>query len=125
MDILRVLYIDDESLSCKYFKKIMGKSFYVTTADSLSDARYILSNEEPYDVIISDYRFDNDDTCENGLEFLKKYKNDESKYMLAICSAYDAIEMSLTETCIRFIPKPINYAKLSEDIKAHKRKLLR
>jgi DNA-binding NtrC family response regulator len=115
---LRVLYIDDEELSLKYFNLILREKFDITITPLLAQAYNLIDSGETYDAIIVDYRFDTPGEKRTGLQFLHDYNFDTDKMFIALCSAYDSAEFDKTELTdnINFFNKPIDYTVIGSNI---------
>jgi DNA-binding NtrC family response regulator len=121
MERRKLLFIDDQALTCKYFAKIMQTDFDVTIATTIEDGLAFINCSKKYEIIISDYRFENHDGDTCGIDLLKAV-DPSSSSMLAICSAYSSVPNILKDQSldnIKFLDKPINYEKLRRMIDNH------
>ncbi|MCW8956446.1 MAG: response regulator [Gammaproteobacteria bacterium] len=67
-DLPRILCVDDEANMLSALRRQMRSKFNIYTAANAFEGLEVLKNEDPFDVIISDFRMPQMD----GAEFLKK-----------------------------------------------------
>ncbi|OCL84982.1 Sporulation initiation phosphotransferase F [Arcobacter porcinus] len=109
----KVLYIEDDLGIQKNIKEILEHYFReVFTASNLFEAVSIY-DDEYLDLIITDIKLEND----NGIDFIKRVRQNDKNIRVIITSAYtnldyllEATELNLT----KYIVKPINNEKLLE-----------
>jgi CheY-like chemotaxis protein len=112
MKEIKILFVDDERLNCKYFKRIMGKKFSVDTLEHISEALEVLNKSHNYDFVISDYKFENDNLNRTGLELLDSISLGNTQKM--ICTAFESLKES--DLKYKVIYKPLDYKLLASDI---------
>ncbi|WP_257125760.1 response regulator transcription factor [Arcobacter porcinus] len=109
----KVLYIEDDLGIQKNIQNILEHYFReVFTASNLFEAVSIY-DDEYLDLIITDIKLEND----NGIDFIKRVRQNDKNIRVIITSAYtnldyllEATELNLT----KYIVKPINNEKLLE-----------
>jgi len=80
-----ILFVDDEKLVIKYFRKAFCKSFKIETADSVSNAKLILdSMHSEIAVILSDLYMPK----QSGIELLLYAKNNYPDIVRLLTSAF-------------------------------------
>lgn len=117
----KLLFIDDNVLTCKYFKLAVGNQYDVTTASTIEDSLKAIKRSETFDVIVSDYKFDNHNGEMNGLDLLNKAREQKGNTFLVLCSAYDEVSSSLSghNAGILFLRKPLDYALLEREVSSY------
>ncbi len=100
-----VLYVDDEKVNLELFRLNFAKDYDVKIALSAKEGFSIIK-ENNIDVIISDLRM----PVMNGLEFIKKIKNEYPDKICIILSAFIEPELMLKtgdkDLIFNYIPKP-------------------
>lgn len=106
-----ILYIDDEEMSLKYFKKLYEKKFNIITASSVADARKIIAHDKnkTIGVVISDQRLRHG---EIGVEYLTELRSSRKDIVRILATAYteiaDAIKAVNEGAIYKYIEKPWN-----------------
>ena len=67
----KILFVDDEESILKGVKLNLGRTYDISTASSGRDALSLLEEEEPFQVIVSDFAMPG----MNGADFLEKVRN--------------------------------------------------
>jgi two-component system probable response regulator PhcQ len=108
-----ILFVDDETLSLKYFKATVSKYANVRTATSADAAMEILEAEgDGISVVVSDERMPR----ASGVEFLSDVRKSWPSTIRILTSAYaniDNLQHAINQAAIyRFVPKPWNLDEL-------------
>lgn len=116
-DQKKVLFVDDEALSLKYFKAAIGQYAEVVTAENPATAMAILAAEgHTISVVVSDERMPR----ESGVVFLSAVRKSWPSTVRILTSAYADIDLqeAINNAAIsRFLPKPWDFDELSEVVK--------
>lgn len=102
-----ILYVDDEEMALKYFRRFVGREFTVHTAVSVDEALEILAREgEAIGVLITDQRMPG----QSGVDLLKKVRLRWPNIVRLLTTAYadleDAIEAVNRGEIFRYLTKP-------------------
>jgi len=102
----RILVVDDDPRLLKSFERALGARFDVTTAETAAPAMVILSGEETFSIVISDYKMPG----MNGVEFLSwvsKKVPDTVRILLTGYAELDVAIQAVNEGNIfRLLQKP-------------------
>jgi two-component system, NtrC family, sensor kinase len=114
---VRILCVDDEIPILKAMKRIfMDSDYEILTASSAGEGFDMLSNNQPIQVVVSDYRMPDMD----GVEFLQKVCSKYPDTVRIVLSGYAdtaSIVSAINEGEIyKFIPKPWNDDELKVTI---------
>lgn len=116
MEKIKVLYVDDEDINLKLMSIILKNKYDIITIDNGASGLEILLNEPQIKVVISDMKM----PIMNGLEFIKKAKNQHPDIKYFILSGYDktseiahAIEQGLI---VDYFQKPFNMNDIDREI---------
>lgn len=113
-----ILFVDDEEMACKYFRKGLSREFDVLTASSVDDALQILAAESPrIGVLVSDQRMPG----RQGVDLLREARADYPSIVRILTTAYsdlgDAIEAVNNGQIFRYITKPWDFHALSAEMR--------
>lgn len=86
-DLKKILYVDDEVMNLFLFENLLAQNFEIVTARSPEKGLEILSEDDTFDLIISDMKMPG----MNGLEFIKKAQEFYKKCPYNILSGYHKI----------------------------------
>ncbi|MBA2127670.1 response regulator [Hyphomicrobium methylovorum] len=113
----KILFVDDEALSLKYFKAAVGKYADVVTAENPEAAMKILAAEgDAISVVVSDERMPR----ESGVAFLASVRKSWPSTVRILTSAYTNVDLqeAINSAAIsRFVPKPWNFDELCNVLK--------
>ena len=105
----RILFVDDDDLVRDMYRRLLGRQFEVSIADSADEAIDILSTDGPFAVIVSDFRMPRT----NGVDLLRHVRQswpDMSRILmtghLEISEMADDIELATV------IGKPCPYPEM-------------
>lgn len=112
-----VLYVDDEEMALKYFRRMLGRDFTVHVAtDSQAGLDILAEHGDAIGVLVSDQRMPG----ESGVELLKKARKRWPHIVRVLTTAYadldDAIEAVNRGEIFRYITKPWNVKTLHNEI---------
>ena len=115
--LYKVLFVDDEEIATKYFKRAFAKDFEILTANSVAEALVILEGEhDQIGVVITDQRMPE----EMGVELLKKVRENYPGIVRILTTAYtdidDAIEAVNSGEIYRYITKPWEIDSLKKEL---------
>jgi DNA-binding response OmpR family regulator len=114
-NIRNILIVEDDELFCKMLTRYLVKQgFEVSDAQTASEA-YDRLRSTQFDLAVLDYKLPD----ENGLEILKRIKNETSTTKVILMSRYSNDELeeeAKQEGADGFASKPIDPAKLLEII---------
>ena len=102
-----ILYVDDEEMALKYFRRFVGRDFTVHTATNVDDALEVLAQQgESIGVLITDQRMPG----QSGVDLLKKVRSRWPHIVRLLTTAYadleDAIEAVNRGEIFRYLTKP-------------------
>ncbi len=84
-----ILFVDDESTSCEYFKEFFEKEFNILTATNITDAWKIVEEKsQDIRIVVSDQRM----LGGTGVEFLKRVKEEYPNIVRMLTTAYSSLE---------------------------------
>ena len=114
----KVLYVDDEAQSLKYFVKAFEHEFDVYTASSSEEAWELIQRENGnFHLLLSDQRMPG----KQGVDLLSDVKNTYPKMMRLLTTAYsdlDSAIRSVNEGSIyRYVVKPWDFQELKITLK--------
>lgn len=112
-----ILYVDDEEMALKYFRRAMGKNFTVHTATDAQTGLDILAEHgDNIGLLVSDQRM----PTETGVELLKKVRKRWPHVVRILTTAYadleDAIEAVNRGEIFRYITKPWDIDTLRTEV---------
>lgn len=117
---IRVLMVDDEPNVLSGYRRSIGRSYDLVTANSGQEGLEALNNEGPFEVVVTDMRMPEMD----GLEFLKraKAKHPNTVYVMLTGNAdqQTAINAINQGQIFRFLNKPCEADVLEHTIRACK-----
>jgi FixJ family two-component response regulator len=89
----KILYVDDELLSLKYFKQIVGEEYGVITAASAEEALAVLADHaDTIGVVVSDQRLPGT----QGTEFLSQLRKHHPDIVRILATAYSDIATAIS-----------------------------
>ena len=108
---MRILIIDDEQEILEYYQKLIKPTGHklITTRNPLEALE--ICRKESFDLVMTDYRMPE----MNGLEFLKKVKQVNSKLRVLIFTAYKEdgmVKEAGIGSAYAFLEKPVTLAEL-------------
>ena len=118
----RVLYVDDEEMSCFLIKSMLGHfPIELYTCNSVNEAKEILTAQgvDTFDCVFSDYNM----PFENGicmLRWLKKIDPTISLIMVTAVGDRKVVKEALQEGATDFLDKPINQLDLIDAVEKAK-----
>lgn len=112
-----ILYVDDEEMALKYFRRALGRDFTVHIAtDSQAGLEILAEQGEAIGVLVSDQRMPG----ESGVDLLKKVRKRWPHIVRVLTTAYadleDAIEAVNRGEIFRYITKPWDIGTLRTEI---------
>jgi two-component system, response regulator, stage 0 sporulation protein F len=114
---IAVLFVDDEPINLMIFNKIFGITYTVITAESGYDGLDKLSNNPAIRIVLSDMKMPG----MNGVEFIRKAKNEYPMVKFFILTGFEITEEiadALNEKVInKYFRKPINLHEIDSSIK--------
>lgn len=124
-NLKKVLYVDDEAMNLFLFENLLAENFEIVTARSPEKGLEILSEDDSFDLIISDMKMPG----MNGLEFIRKAQEFYKACPFNILSGYhkipeieDALESGLI---CSYLQKPFEVeeitASINKDIESFQR----
>lgn len=115
-NLKKVLYVDDEAMNLFLFENLLAENFEIVTARSPEKGLEILSEDDSFDLIISDMKMPG----MNGLEFIRQAKEFYKKCPYLILSGYHKIpeiEEALESGMIRgYLQKPFEVEQITATI---------
>lgn len=102
-----ILFVDDEELAQKYFRKAIGSDFEVLTASSVVEAvRLLRDNSNKIGVVITDQRMPK----ETGTSLLRQIHKDHPEMIRILTTAYSDLDSAIEAVneghIYRYITKP-------------------
>lgn len=124
-NLKKVLYVDDEAMNLFLFENLLAENFEIVTARSPEKGLEILSEDDSFDLIISDMKMPG----MNGLEFIRKAQEFYKACPFNILSGYHKIpeiEEALESGLIcSYLQKPFEVdeitASINKDIESFQR----
>lgn len=112
-----ILYVDDEEMALKYFRRAVGNDFTVHTAGDVQEGLAILQEKgEEIGVLVTDQRMPG----QSGVDLLKKVRERWPHIVRLLTTAYadleDAIEAVNRGEIFRYITKPWDIKALRAEI---------
>lgn len=115
-DLKKVLYVDDEAMNLFLFENLLAENFEIVTARSPEKGLEILSEDDTFDLIISDMKMPG----MNGLEFIRKAQEFYKACPYNILSGYHKIpeiEEALESGLIcSYLQKPFEVGEITTSI---------
>lgn len=113
----KILFIDDEEKSVKYFQKAFGKHFNIIATTDLGEARNIVESEgQEIAVIISDQRMPGG----SGVDFLTRVKEKNNNIIRILTTAYSSLEDSIDSinksNVFAYLSKPWNFEEVNKTL---------
>lgn len=123
--IIKVLYVDDEPINLMLFKTMLRKKYDIITAESGFKGLEELSNNPDIRIVISDMKMPG----MNGLEFIKKAKEQFPNVIFCILTGYeitDEIMLALEANLIyQYFQKPFKVVEIENAIKGAVKDLIK
>lgn len=114
----RILFVDDDENILAGYKRNLRLKYFVRTVSDPADALLVLSKEEDFDVVISDFKMPGMD----GITFLSKAKNIRPDTVRIILTGFADINNAISAVnegnVFRFLTKPIAHDSLLKAIGA-------
>lgn len=112
-----ILYVDDEEMALKYFRRAVGNDFTVHTAGDVEEGLAILQEKgDQIGVLVTDQRMPG----QSGVDLLKKVRDRWPHIVRLLTTAYadleDAIEAVNRGEIFRYITKPWDIKALRAEI---------
>lgn len=115
-NLKKVLYVDDEAMNLFLFENLLAENFEIVTARSPEKGLEILSEDDSFDLIISDMKMPG----MNGLEFIRKAQEFYKSCPYNILSGYHKIpeiEEALESGLIcSYLQKPFEVGEITASI---------
>ncbi|MGD8430454.1 MAG: response regulator [Ectothiorhodospiraceae bacterium] len=113
-----VLYVDDEEMALKYFRRALGGDQPCFTATSVAEALEVMAqHSDEIGVLVTDQRMPN----QTGVDLLKRVRSDWPDIVRVLTTAYsdleDAIEAVNRGEIFRYINKPWDVRQLRAEIR--------
>ncbi|MCZ6805250.1 MAG: response regulator [Proteobacteria bacterium] len=113
-----ILFVDDELISLKYFKKLFSNDFSILTCDNVLSAKKILDdNSNNIAILLTDQRMPG----EKGTDLLSYSRQYHPHIIRLLTTAYseleDAIEAVNSGEILRYLTKPWDFNILNADLK--------
>lgn len=108
-DAPSVLFVDDDSISRKWFAREFGDEFRVVTAGSVDEALQVLSERGPeFGVLVTDYRMPERD----GMKLLRAVQKDFRHVIRLLATAYAEKDVAIAAVnqgkVLRILEKPLD-----------------
>jgi two-component system, probable response regulator PhcQ len=102
-----ILYVDDETISLKYFKTDFGERFSILTAGNATEALALFEeHKDKISIVITDQRM----PMQTGVELLEKIRQQRPKIIRMLATAYSDIDAAVaavnTGAIYKYISKP-------------------
>jgi phosphoserine phosphatase RsbU/P len=112
----KILFVDDDQELLLTYKMFFKSDYEVTLAESAEEALSLINSNEPFAVVVSDYRM----SGMTGVDFLKKVKEVSSDTIRIIITSQTDIKTAIKavneSNIFRFIPKPFRKSELQKAI---------
>lgn len=114
---MKILFVDDEKISCEYFKRICGQTFEVIVVKNAEEALQSLENHsENIAIIVSDQRMPG----MSGTELLNLVRSRYPNIVRILSTAYISLEADNNDQSkslvLECIPKPWDVDSLIESL---------
>ena len=117
MELPGILYVDDEIINLELLQFTFINDFKVITAESAEEGLRLLVLNPDIHVVISDLKM----PVMNGLDFIKKVKQNDQKIVCMLLTGYMESDVMLEgfnkELIFRYLIKPWNKDELAETIR--------
>jgi len=117
MELPRILYVDDEIINLELLQITFKNDFKVITAESAEEGLRQLGLNPDIQVVISDLKM----PVMNGLDFIKRVKQNDQKKVCMLLTGYMESNVMLEgfnkELIFRYLIKPWNKDELNETIR--------
>ncbi len=111
-----LLYIDDEPINLILFATSFNKSFNVLTGNSGTEGLELLNNNSDISIVVTDMKMPE----MNGIEFVKKAKDEFQNIIFFILTGFDLtkeISEALNSGLInKYFKKPFDYTEIEASI---------
>ncbi|HVZ81033.1 MAG TPA: response regulator [bacterium] len=109
----KILYVDDEEKSLKYFREIFGEKFTILTAPSPQEGLKLLNeNLDSIGLFMTDQRMPG----EKGVQLLEKARQSNPRIMRVLVTAYSDLETAIdavnTGAIYKYVTKPWDIPQL-------------
>lgn len=115
-DLPRILCVDDEANMLSALRRQMRSKFNIYTAENAMEGLEILKKEDPFHVIISDFRMPQ----MNGAEFLKKAKEIDptvTRILLTGEASLQGVQAAVNDSQIfKILLKPVSAEDLYDAV---------
>ena len=112
----KILFVDDEESILRGVKLNLGRTYDISTASSGRDALSLLEDEEPFQVIVSDFAMPG----MNGADFLEKVREQDKEVVTLLLTGQanfdDLCEVVRRGEIFRLLGKPCPPEILSKNI---------
>ncbi len=116
-DAKRILFIDEDSMICSFFKTALATENYVVDTAESSSSAFTLFKEKAYDIIVIDYNL----TDVSSMELLRNFKADHPKTEIIVTASApdlkDAVSM-IKFGAFDFLAKPFSKRDLASAIES-------
>lgn len=107
-----ILYVDDEEINQMLFEKNLNKYYNVITANNGFEGLDFLKNRPEIKLVVSDMKM----PMMNGLEFIKKAKEEHPRLPFFLLTGFDVTpqirEAVSSQLIVEHFKKPFNVAKM-------------
>ncbi len=105
-----VLFVDDESISRKWFARAFGDEFNILTSASADEALLVLRGQDDVAVLVTDYRMPQQD----GMKLLRLMQQDHRHVIRLLATAYAEKDVAIAAVnqgrVLRILEKPLDEA---------------
>ncbi|WP_143763060.1 hybrid sensor histidine kinase/response regulator [Ramlibacter tataouinensis] len=112
-----VLFVDDESMSRKWFARAFGDEFNILTSASADEALAVLRGHEEIAVLVTDYRMPQQD----GMKLLRAVQRDHRHVIRLLATAYAEKDVAIAAVnqgrVLRILEKPLDEASTRDALR--------
>lgn len=112
----RLLIVEDEETLCESLKRVLSKEGYIVDTVNTAESGLAMLQERPYDLIVTDIILPG----MNGIELIRKIKEDNSEQIVVVMTAYASLETAveaLRAGSYDYIVKPVMHEEIKQIVK--------
>ena len=112
----RLLIVEDEETLCESLKRVLSKEGYIVDTVNTAESALTVLQEVPYDLIVTDIILPG----MNGIELIRKIKEDHSEQIVVVMTAYASLETAveaLRAGSYDYIVKPVMHEEIKQIVK--------
>jgi DNA-binding NtrC family response regulator len=112
----RLLIVEDEETLCESLKRVLSKQGYIVDTVNSAESAIAMLQDNPYDLIVTDIILPGI----NGIELIRKIKEDNPEQIVVVMTAYASLETAveaLRAGSYDYIVKPVMHEEIKQIVK--------